>query len=436
MAELLRMPEVAAGVETVILSTWTVAEDTPFSAKDVIAVLETDKAVVDVEAETDGVILRKLVVDGTDVPVGDPIALIATSDETVDIDAALAELGYDAASTSVAASSSSAVADAEPSRTPPAVAVGAAAIDEAPSASMRHGRLFASPLARRMARQADLTIASITGTGPGGRVVRRDVEDAITTRTSTPGPSTLPPAPTPTSDPAGAPSGSPRAGFTDTPHTRLRRAIAARLTESKQTAPHFYLRGTARVDRLLAMREELNAGEATRVSVNDLVIKAVARAHILVPALNVIWTTDAIRTFDSVDISVAIATDHGLVTPVLRSVENMTITTLAATVKDYAERARAGRLQQSELEGGVISVTNLGMLGTEEFSAIINPPQAAILAVGAARPEPLVTDGAVTVGTVMRVTLSVDHRPVDGVTAAQWMRILLGLLENPARILS
>jgi pyruvate dehydrogenase E2 component (dihydrolipoamide acetyltransferase) len=412
MAELLRMPEVAAGMESAILSTWLIAENTPHSAGDVIAVIETDKAVVDVEAETDGVILRTLVADGTDVPVGAPIALIAGTSETItDIDAVLLELG-------VGASSLTAVADeSEPDvETLPA----------GPTAPFT--RLFASPLARRMARDAGLDITQIYGTGPGGRIVRRDVEAATRTMPAVGTPATAP-APV-------VRTASVAAAFTDTPHSRLRRAIAARLTESKQTAPHFYLRGTANVERLLAMREELNTGEATRISVNDLVIKAVAKAHMLVPALNVTWTPDAVRSYTGVDIAVAIATDNGLVTPVLRSVESMPISVVASSVKDYAERARAGRLQQHELEGGSISVTNLGMYGTEEFAAIINPPQAAILAVGAARQEPVVVDGALAVATVMRVTLSIDHRPVDGVNGARWMQVFIDLLEHPAKILS
>jgi pyruvate dehydrogenase E2 component (dihydrolipoamide acetyltransferase) len=412
MAELLRMPEVAAGMESAILSTWLIAENTPHSAGDVIAVIETDKAVVDVEAETDGVILRTLVADGTDVPVGAPIALIAGTSETItDIDAVLLELG-------VGASSFTAVADESESdvETLPA----------GPTAPFT--RLFASPLARRMARDAGLDITQIYGTGPGGRIVRRDVEAATRTMPAVGTPATAP-APV-------VRTASVAAAFTDTPHSRLRRAIAARLTESKQTAPHFYLRGTANVERLLAMREELNTGEATRISVNDLVIKAVAKAHMLVPALNVTWTPDAVRSYTGVDIAVAIATDNGLVTPVLRSVESMPISVVASSVKDYAERARAGRLQQHELEGGSISVTNLGMYGTEEFAAIINPPQAAILAVGAARQEPVVVDGALAVATVMRVTLSIDHRPVDGVNGARWMQVFIDLLEHPAKILS
>ncbi len=220
------------------------------------------------------------------------------------------------------------------------------------------------------------------------------------------------------------------------PHSRLRRAIAARLTQSTQEAPHFYLRGSARVDRLLALRAELNSADDVRVSVNDLVVKAVARAHMLVPAVNVIWTDDAVRMFDSVDIAVAISTEQGLVTPVLRAVESMSISQVALATKDFAARARSGSLRQHELEGGSTSVTNLGMFGTEDFAAIINPPHSSILAVGAAAQEPVVVDGALAVGTVMRVTLSVDHRPIDGATAAQWMREFIGLLEQPARILA
>jgi pyruvate dehydrogenase E2 component (dihydrolipoamide acetyltransferase) len=277
-------------------------------------------------------------------------------------------------------------------------------------------------LARRLAHEAGLSIDQLTGTGPNGRILRRDVERAQA-------------APRPAAAAAPQRPAQP-AAFTDVPHTKLRRLIAARLTESTQTAPHFYLRGSARVDRLLELREELNDGVHARVSINDLVVKAVAQAHLLVPAMNVTWGEDAVRSYASVDVAVAVATEHGLVTPVLRSVEQMTVTAVATAVQDVVERARAGRLQQPELEGGSISVTNLGMYGTEEFAAIINPPQAAILAVGAAREEPVVVDGALQVGQVMRVTLSVDHRPVDGVVAAQWMRAFVDLLEHPARILA
>lgn len=421
MPELLLMPEIAANTTQALVSAWVVAEGAPFAVGDPLVTLETDKAVVDVEAESAGVVLRHLVAAGTDVEVGSPIAVLGVAGETIgDLDEMLAGLGLAAA-----------VPDSsQPGETAPGVAgaTSAATASPTPPDPATGGRVFASPLARRLAREAGIALDDLRGTGPGGRVRRRDVDAAIVRRgTAAAAPATAAPQRSATSSvPA----------YVDVPNSRLRRAVAARLVESKQTAPHFYLRGSARVDRLMAMRTELNAGDGIRVSVNDLVVKAVARAHVLVPGLNVIWTDDAVRMFSSVDVSVAVATEKGLVTPVLRGVERMSITEVAESTRDVATRAREGRLQQRELEGGSISVTNLGMFGTEEFAAIINPPQASILAVGAARQEAVVTDGALSVATVLRVTLSVDHRPVDGATAAEWMRTFLGLLEAPARILA
>jgi pyruvate dehydrogenase E2 component (dihydrolipoamide acetyltransferase) len=216
----------------------------------------------------------------------------------------------------------------------------------------------------------------------------------------------------------------------------LRRAIASRLTESKQTTPHFYLRGTADAEKLWRLKEQLNTSSPVKITLNDLVIKAVAHAHTRVPAMNVIWAADAIRSFSAVDLSVAIGTDDGLVTPVIRAAERLSVSTIAAFVQDQAERARNGRLRQQDLEGGVATVTNLGMYGTAEFAAIINPPQSAILAVGAVREEPVARHGKVRVRRVMTVTLSVDHRPIDGVTAARWMQAFTALLEDPAQILA
>jgi pyruvate dehydrogenase E2 component (dihydrolipoamide acetyltransferase) len=400
MAELLRMPEIAANTTEAVLSSWPLPENSEFARDDVIATVETAKAVVDVAAEADGVLLKVLVAPGAEVAIGAPIALIGAAGEQVaDLDAVLAELGVG-------------VPEAAPSEqaAPPV-----AAPVEPRVSSNGQSRVFASPLARRLAREAGLSLDQLTGTGPNGRVLRRDVEQARAA------------APTGQAEPVAS---------TDVPHTKLRRLVAARLTESKQTAPHFYLRATARVDRLLALRSELNEGAQVRVSVNDLVVKAVAHAHQQVPALNVTWGPDAVRSYSTVDVAVAVATDNGLVTPVLRSVEQLTVSAVARAVKDLVARAAAGRLQQRELEGGSISVTNLGMYGTEEFAAIINPPHASILAVGAAREEPVVVDGELRVGQVMRLTLSVDHRPVDGVVAAQWMRVLVDLLEHPARILA
>jgi pyruvate dehydrogenase E2 component (dihydrolipoamide acetyltransferase) len=435
MPELLRMPEIAASTTSAVLAGWPVSVNTRFAAQDVIATVETDKAVVDVEAESDGVILRTLVAEGTEVDVGTAIAMIAGPDETVaDIDAALAALGV-----TIQGPADAGVPAAAP-------------VHELPSNGHAPGvgtvRRFASPLARRLAAEAGLLVTDLAGTGPGGRIVRRDVEAALAQRVAQEEAEVHdagPAAPTPA--PAPAPVTAPRSGhtpaapreaapFTDEPLSRMRKAVAARLTDSKATAPHFYVRGVARVDKLLDLRADLNDGADVRVSVNDLLVKAVAKAHQLVPAMNVVWTGDAIRSFSGVDVAVAVATGSGLVTPVLTSVEGRSITDIARATQDFVARARAGRLQQSELEGGSVTVTNLGMHGVDEFAAILNPPQAAILAVGAAKQEAVVTDGRLEVATVLRVTLSVDHRPVDGATAAQWMSAFVGLLERPVRILS
>jgi pyruvate dehydrogenase E2 component (dihydrolipoamide acetyltransferase) len=215
----------------------------------------------------------------------------------------------------------------------------------------------------------------------------------------------------------------------------MRRAVAQRLTRSKQEVPHFYLTRSARIDALLDLRRQVNERSAVRISVNDFVLRAVAVAHQAVPDANVIWTEDGMRRFDAVDISVAVASERGLVTPVLRSVESRSLSSVSAQVKAFVSDADAGRLQQKDLEGGSISVTNLGMYGVEEFAAIINPPQSAILAVGAGRPVPAVVDGEVTVVTEMRLVLSVDHRAIDGALAARWMTALVEAVEQPLSLL-
>jgi pyruvate dehydrogenase E2 component (dihydrolipoamide acetyltransferase) len=458
MARLLRMPEVAANAVEAVLSEWPVPENTPFTAQDPIATVETEKAVVDVPADANGVILKTLVTAGTVVEVGTPIALLGDPGELVeDLGALLAELGV--APDPVTASSvmppanapegvavkgdsvanGSGVADGAGATNGAGVAHGDSAANGAGVANGDGVRIFSSPLARRLAREAGLEIANLTGTGPGGRIVRRDVEQAT-------GALAAEPQVSPPLDPGAV---VPRASVTveqtevaayeDIPHTRMRRAIAARLTESTREAPHFYLRGTARVDRLLRLRERLNDSgtvSSVKISVNDLVVTAAARAHVLVPAMNVIWTADAVRSFSAVDISVAVATDGGLVTPVLRGVDRMTLSAVAAASSDLVRRARSGQLRQDELDGGTLTVTNLGGHGTEEFAAIINPPQSAILAVGAALEAPVVRRGKLRVGNVMRVTLSIDHRPIDGVVAARWMAAFLALLESPVRILA
>ena len=425
MARVLRMPEIAANTTEAVIQGWPVSEQTSFAAGDAIVTVETEKAVVDVEAESDGLLLKTLFPEGSAVEVGAPIALIGEPGEQVgDIEGLLAQLGVSAPSGPVVMPERREVPDS------------------APASDVI--RIFASPLARRLARELGIPVDDIRGTGPGGRIVRRDVEAAASTLSAATVAS--PPAVVSVAGPAAGPASAalatpnhaptaPDSSYVDHPHSRMRSAIAARLTASKQSTPHFYLRATCRVDRLLELRAELNAASPVRISVNDLVIKAAARAHVLVPAMNVVWTPDAIRSFTSVDISVAVATERGLLTPVLRSVERMSVSALSAQVQEYASRAKSGRLQQDEIEGGTLSITNLGMFGIEEFAAIINPPHSAILAVGAVKQEPVVVDGAVVVGSLMRVTLSVDHRPVDGVVAAEWMRAFMSAIENPLSML-
>jgi pyruvate dehydrogenase E2 component (dihydrolipoamide acetyltransferase) len=433
MARLLRMPEVAANTLEATLSDWPLGESAEFADGDAIATVETDKAVVDVPAEGGGVIVRTLVEPGATVAVGAPMALLADPGEEIgDVDAVLRELG---------GGSDAPVLD-DPAdtvelngQTPPESVVGTAASG---------ARIFASPLARRLARELGLSLEELSGTGPGGRVVRDDVRRAAAARDAAPAPAAVaapapvapaPAAPAPAAPAPAAPVVS-TGDYEDVPHTRMRRAIASRLAESNREAPAFQIRGSARVDALLALRKELNEGATTKVSVNDLVVAAAARTHAALPELNVIWTPDAVRRFRTVDVAVAVATDKGLVTPVLRDVGNRTVSSIAAANADLVERARAGTLRQDELEGGALTVSNLGGFGTEDFTAVINPPQAAILAVGAARQEAVVTDGELGVATVLRVTLSVDHRPIDGATAARWMKAFLALLESPLRILA
>jgi pyruvate dehydrogenase E2 component (dihydrolipoamide acetyltransferase) len=427
MARLFRMPEVAAGTPEAVLASWSVAENSAVTAAQPLATVETDKAAVDIEADGDATLVKVLVDEGATVPVGTPIAVLAEPGEVVDdLDALLAQLG-------------ATQAPAPPGKPEPAAPAAAAA----PSSPARPGtpakRIFASPLARKIAAEAGLDIGEIIASGPGGRIVRRDVDAAIARRGTPPAADVAAAPATPTPVAAAGPAAPPRTapdGSRTLSPSRMRRAIAARLTHSKQSVPHFYLRGVCRVDKLLALRQELNTAGPVRISVNDLVIKAAARAHIAVPELNVRWEDDGIRSFGTVDIATAVATDTGLLTPVLRSVDSLSISALARQAQDLATRAKEGTLRPAELDGGTLTVTNLGMFGTEEFTAIINPPQAAILAVGAARDEAVVDDGRLGVGKVMRVTLSVDHRPVDGVNAAHWMRAFVSLIEDPLQILA
>lgn len=422
------MPAVATGATEAVLSTWNIEPGTDFSEGDVIVTVETDKAVVDVEAEKTGRLIVCLAEPGSTVEVGSPIALLTSRGEVVnDVAATLAALGFRATPHDEVAIEEATTADS--------TAATAAAVTPAPGA----GRLFASPLARKIARDTGVGLDALTGTGPGGRIRRRDVVAYVASRetiTPVPSPGPAPPVSVPVTAPAGDLPAIGSAGFRDEPLSRMRSAIATRLAQSQREAPHFYLRGTASVDRLLSLRQEINAGGGTRVSVNDMIVKAVGKAHTIVPELNVAWNGDSIRHFDAVDVAVAVATDYGLVTPVVRGVDRLTVTDVACITQDLISRAKDRRLKDAELAGGAVSISNLGMFGIEEFAAIINPPQAAILAVGAARECAVVRSSELGVATQMTVTMSVDHRSIDGATAARWMQAFLGLIEGPISILA
>lgn len=446
MATLLRVPEVAAGATEVVLSEWLAREGASFSIGDPIVVIETEKAVVEVEAEIDAVLLTTLVSPGSTVEVGSPMALLGdASEKDADVGALLAHLGVTASAQNAKeapprrevpeAPATPAAAPEQPAPEQPAPAPAPEEPASEASGFEGHSRVFMSPLARRLLKEAGIPVESVTGTGPGGRIVRRDVELAVENAGQTPTSVAAPDASQPAQAPSTpTPSAQGATGYTDIPHTRLRRAIANRLTQSKQSIPHFYVKRTARIDALLDLRAQVNAVSDYKISVNDLVIRAVAAAHVQVPKANVIWTDDAIRQFDSVDIAVAIAGERGLVTPVLRSVEATSLSGIARSVKEFVQLANDGKLQQRDLEGGSISVTNLGMYGVEEFSAIINPPHAAILAVGAGKSAPTVVDGALEVATQMTLVLSVDHRAIDGALAARWMDVLVRVIEEPLRL--
>lgn len=437
MATILRMPEVLANATEAVLSTWLIDEGRPFLAGETLAEIETEKALVDLPAEQDGILGRVLARSGDSVEVGAPIAVLISVGETeADIDAAL---GGHALATAVLTGAQASDPGVLPTDLPDGGAAIVSRTTSSPTGSTPHpGRLFASPIARRNVKDNGLDLASITGTGPGGRIVRRDVEEAIAARSSTAPPTVViehaPVSLPATAAVAGAPAGAP-SGYTAIPHTGMRRAIARRLTESKSTVPHFYLTAECKVDELLALRKRVNDVSQVKVSVNDFVVKAVAAAFLDVPEANVTWTDTHLRRYDHVDIAVAVATDGGLLTPVVRGVDGLSLLGVSARILELVTRARLGRLRQEELEGGSFSVTNLGMYGTTAFSAILNPPQSGILAVGAAKQQAVVIDGALAVATVMRCTLSVDHRAVDGALAAQWLKAYTARIENPISIL-
>ena len=422
MASVVRMPEVLAGATEAVLSNWSIAEGAEVAVGDVLAEIETEKATVEYQAEEAGTLARLLINPGDSADVGTPIAIFtAPGDGEAEIAQALADAGATPAPSPESDPAPAPIAEVSvPPVTEPSVAP---SVDEQPALTPSAGRLFVSPLVRRLAREAGVDLSTIQGTGPGGRIVRKDFEAHQAGATATP---IVPPAPAAPKNPA---------GFEEIPHTGMRKAIARRLSESKSTVPHFYLSADCRVDRLLQARSEVNAAKGVKYSVNDWVVKAVAMALMEVPEANVIWGDTAMRRFDSADIAVAVATEGGLLTPVIRGVEGLSLGEVNTAIAEAANRARSGTIKQEEIEGGSFAVTNLGMYGTTEFAAIINPPQWGILAVGAATQRPVVENGSLMVGSVMTVTLSADHRAVDGALAAQWLAAFQRHIENPVGLL-
>jgi pyruvate dehydrogenase E2 component (dihydrolipoamide acetyltransferase) len=438
MAINILMPALSPTMTEGTLARWLKKQGESVKAGDVIAEIETDKATMEVEAVDEGVLGKILVADGTEgVKVNAPIAILVQEGEAVP-EAAPAPAPAPAAAPPAAAS-------AETAKPAEAQAPAAAAPAAAPASNGhdKGDRIFASPLAKRVAKEMGIELKGINGTGPNGRIVRADVEAARAAPAAAP--AAAAPAPAPAAKPAPAPAPTKAAAITAphslVPHTTMRRVIAKRLTESKQSVPHFYLTMDIELDALLKLRGELNARSAKdgagafKLSVNDMIIKASAIALRRVPKVNASFTEEGVAFYEDVDISVAVAIPDGLITPIIRRADQKGLATISNEMKDLGLRARAGKLKPEEFQGGGFSVSNLGMFGVKDFQAIINPPQAAILAVGAGEQRPVVKDGALAVATVMSATLSVDHRVVDGALGAEWLQAFKAIIQEPLNLM-
>ena len=432
MAIEILMPALSPTMETGTLATWNVAVGDAVRSGDVIAEIETDKATMEVEAVDDGVLAVIFVEAGSEnVAVGTPIARLAEDGEAVD-DVASAPA---AAAPPVAEAKVESPAPDAPAKPAPAPAAVAAA---APGTGSDAPRLFASPLARRIAGDNNIDLGALTGSGPHGRILRRDVEAAMSAPMSAQmsAPMSAPAATAGVAMTAASAPASPGASSLE-PNSQMRKIIAQRLQESKANAPHFYLTVDCEIDTLLAARKVMNeqSPDDVKISVNDLVIRAAAMALVKVPKANASWEGDHTRLFHHADIAMAVAVDGGLVTPVIWAAEQKGLAQIAATSRDLATRARTGTLAPEEFAGGSFTISNLGMFGIREFAAVINPPQGAILAVGAGEERPVVRDGQLAVATVMTVTLSADHRVVDGAVGAEWLQAFKGYIEAPVTML-
>ncbi len=423
------MPALSPTMTEGRLARWLKNEGDEVIAGDVLAEIETDKATMELEAIDDGILARILVPGETDnVQVNAPIALVLEDGE----DAAALE-GF---TPETVAAAEPVVAAKEPA--PPPVAAPPAApaptpMPAAPAAAPEGARILASPLAKRMAADAGIDLGQLSGSGPRGRIVKADILNAQASGTAQ-----APALPAAPSVPTPAAMAMPVSGsYTEVPNNSMRKTIARRLVEAKQSIPHIYLTIDCELDRLLALRKEINERRegAGKVSVNDFVIRANALALKAVPAVNASWTEAAILQYNTVDVSVAVALDGGLITPIVRNADLKGLAAISAEIKELAGRAREGKLMPEEYQGGGFSVSNLGMFGIREFSAIINPPQACIMAVGAGQQRPVVKDGALAVATVMTCTLSCDHRVVDGALGAEYLAAFKGFIEDPLSIL-
>jgi pyruvate dehydrogenase E2 component (dihydrolipoamide acetyltransferase) len=410
MATKVVMEALSPTMEEGRLVEWHKREGDAVKAGDVLAEVETDKAVMELPARTDGVLRKVLVEAGRTVPTGGLIAVIGSADEDIGAIVGEAASGKREAPAAPRASAP----PPKPAATPaPGPTLPASRLPLPGVAEGREGaRVKASPLARRIARERGLDLALLRGSGPGGRVIKRDLEGAVAV--------------------AVAPAAAPGAAFEDVPLTQLRKTIARRLVESLGPVPHFFLTVEVDMERAWEAREALNAlGAEPRISVNDIVVKAVAQALRQHRECNAWWQGEFVRYFRDVHIGMAVAVEQGLITPVIRHADRKGLREIAAETRDLSQRARDRKLAPEDYTGSTFSISNLGMLGIHEFTAVINPPEAGILAVGAVTQQPVIHDGAVTSRRRMRMTMSCDHRVIDGATGARFLQTLVRMLENP-----
>jgi pyruvate dehydrogenase E2 component (dihydrolipoamide acetyltransferase) len=437
MATEILMPALSPTMEEGTLAKWLVKEGDTVSSGDILAEIETDKATMEFEAVDEGTIGRILIAEGTEgVAVNTPIAVLLEEGE----DASAIDSASNPSEPAKAAEKAPEAAPDAPAKEAPKDTAAA----KAPSAPSADGkRLFASPLARRIAADKGLDLSQLSGSGPHGRIVKADVEAAKPAAKAPEAAGAKAPAPAAT--PAGPSTDAVLKMYADREFEEvkldgMRRTIAARLTEAKQTIPHFYLRRDIKLDALLALRSELNhqlTGRGVKLSVNDFIIKACALALQEVPDANAVWAGDRILKLKPSDVAVAVAIDGGLFTPVLRDAHQKSLSALSAEMKDLAGRAKDRKLAPQEYQGGSFAISNLGMFGIDNFDAVINPPHGSILAVGAGVKKPVVSDtGEIEVATVMSVTLSVDHRVIDGALGALFLKAIVEALENPMLMLA